>query len=325
MTSLSKILRQTQLYRSLLVRYVRYGNVRELVSSRFPFVRTEPPAPRVVAIEFTNACDLKCVYCDAQHPAQMRRRGFMTERTLRNALSQVSELGVQKLRIIGAGEATIHPRFSQLIRCVAGAAPVVSLTTNGQSLDQNKALALADSVDVVEFSVDSDCALTYERLRVGGRFSRLLGNLDLVRAVANQQKSRLVIHVRLMLRPSDYPHRARLVRFWRQHGDLVSTDLVKDYHGCVGDAFPVFDDSGSFRRCSSPFKHAGIHWNGDVPLCDASALRLGDPTGLVLGNIDAQPLAAIWGCQILRQYRTGHRRRDYGLATLCRGCGCIWK
>jgi molybdenum cofactor biosynthesis enzyme MoaA len=103
----------------------------------------------------------------------MRPRGFMSKGTFENAIAQIRKMPVQTIRIIGAGEATLHPNFVELVHVAKGAAPVVSLTTNGQVLSAEVCAAIAETLDLVEVSVDADNAAEYERLRKGANFQRL--------------------------------------------------------------------------------------------------------------------------------------------------------
>ncbi len=305
MISLSTLLRQRRLYQKRLSRYYKGGSVRALVRARFPYVFSDPMAPRTVAIELTNVCNLKCVYCDAQNPALMRKPGFMAEGTFKTAIDQIRALRVQNVRLIGAGEATLHPLFPKFLRRALGAAPVMSLTTNGQFLNDTTCGAIVDTLDVVEVSVDSDHAAAYQRVRLGADFRRLLTNLEQLRNTAARRSRSLLLNIRLMLRPSDQGRQCQLVEFWQKHGDIVSTQRLVDYFGVGGDLFPAERDFRVFRRCGSVFKLADINWNGDVPLCDSSALQLGNPSGLLLGNITSTQLGDLWRSDLLKQYPAG--------------------
>jgi MoaA/NifB/PqqE/SkfB family radical SAM enzyme len=247
----------------------------------------------------------------------------MSKGTFENAIAQIRQMPVQTLRIIGAGEATLHPNFVELVQVAKGAAPVVSLTTNGQVLSAEVCAAIAETLDLVEVSVDADNAGEYERLRKGANLQRLLDNLKRLRVAALGGR-RPIVRIRVMFRPTDCERQRDILAYWKQHGDVVSTQRLQDYFGARDDLFRPAVDPRHFRRCASIFKFAGINWNGDVPLCDASALQSGDATGLVLGNVNTTPLAAIWHGDVISRYREAHRRCDDAGAPLCRACPCSW-
>jgi hypothetical protein len=47
---------------------------------------------------------------------------------------------------------------------------------------------------------------------------------------------------------------------------------------------------------------------------------MGEPEGLVLGNVGEDTLAGMWNGPVMRQYRQGHRDRNESLIPICRGC-----
>src|SRR5947209_17502950 len=44
------------------------GDFIDTVKSRWPFRFPDPKYPRIVGLEFTNACNLRCPYCASQTP-----------------------------------------------------------------------------------------------------------------------------------------------------------------------------------------------------------------------------------------------------------------
>jgi radical SAM protein with 4Fe4S-binding SPASM domain len=312
------------MYGKLLSRYAARGGLGDWLRSRLPLFGSDPAVPRIVGVELTNACNLRCIYCDAQHPQVMRDRGFMDDRTLSTLLEQVRRMGVQTLRFIGAGEPTVHPRFVDFMARAKDAAPIVSVTTNGLLLNQTICTALTQFVDVVEISVDSDNPSVYERTRKGAKFSTLLGNVERLASATRARRSSTLVHVRVMVRPSDEPRAQEISEYWRSRSDVVTIQRIYDYYGLGGDMFPVAQGASTFRPCKSIFKMAGVNWNGDVPLCDSSALQLGCPAGLILGNVNQQALDDIWRCEIIRQVRQAHRERSYERAEVCRSCPGVW-
>ncbi len=313
---------RTRLNRRMFWNAVKGGHAADLISSHTrPFSEGRPPT--TVGIEFTNACQLRCPYCDAQHPRIRRASGLMSEATFENVRDQLRALRVRNIRVIGGGEATLHPSFAQWIRLLRPLAPFLAVATNGQRLTGEICGAMLQAVDVVEISVDSDHAAGYEQSRIGGRFEVLLSGLERLRRMKAELRSKTLLHIRLMLRPSDHPTRFQMMEFWSRFADTLSTQMLKDYFGAGGDLFAL-DRSLEVPRCVVPFKTIGVNWNGDVPLCHASAYQTGNPRGLLLGNVNCETLASMWRGSLIRQYRQGHRRRCPGLVPICRGCADAW-
>ncbi len=302
----------------MLQNFIRDGHAIDLLLSRAPRF-FDSPAPATVGVELTNICQLACPHCDAQHASIRGRSGFMSAETFSRLRGQLRDLKVRNLRLIGGGEPTLHPRFSEWVPGLRGLASFLSVTTNGQRLTPAICEAALSTLDMIEVSVASDHAAGFEQSRGGGDFDLLLANLSRLHLLRARMKSRTLIHIRIMLRPSDRPIEQRLVRFWGQYGDVISTQALQDYFADRGDIFPSARAPGH-PLCVLPFRALGVKWTGDVPLCRASSFQTGTPQGLVLGNVNTGTLASIWNGAMIQQYRAGHRSRRPELMPLCKSC-----
>jgi MoaA/NifB/PqqE/SkfB family radical SAM enzyme len=302
----------------MLARYLRDGWGAELVRSRLEHLYL-PSAPVTISVELTNVCQLRCPHCDAQHPSIRGQAGFMSSETFARLLLQLRELRVRNLRLIGGGEPLLHPKLSAWVPQLRGLASLISITTNGQRLTPEISAAALETLDIIEVSVASDHAAGFIRSRTGGDFEELLANLVRLRALRRQMRSRTLLHVRVMLRPSELPSTDRLLAFWSRYGDVVSTQRLQDYFTQDGDIF-VRGETEPYPPCVLPFRTLGVSWDGDVPLCRVSAFQAGSPQGVRVGNIHETTLAEIWRCMLLHEYREGHRRRDPALMPICHNC-----
>lgn len=306
------------MYLHLLGRYARYGSLPLAWQTLFPYSAVLRPVPRTVGLEFTNACNFRCGYCDGTNPALRRPVGLMAEETLARIARQIRGSGVQKIRVVGAGEPTIHPQFARFLEMLRPAAPVLAVVTNGHVQQPDRIEALARCADLVDVSVASDNPQGFAQNRTGGRLETVLKFLSRLRAL---RKGRFapMIHIRIMKRPSDEARIDQIRRFWRDQGEALSEQMLLDYFRRGADLFPVPHDSCHFERCAQLFTMLTIHWNGDAPLCTNSELQFG-PGGLVVGNILDDSLTALWRSGTLEAYRDAHRRLNTAAAPNCRGC-----
>jgi MoaA/NifB/PqqE/SkfB family radical SAM enzyme len=303
---------------TLLARYLRDGWGGQLLRLRTQQMYV-PSSPVTVGIELTNVCQLRCPHCDAQHPTIRGKAGYMSEETFARLVAQLREMHVRNLRVIGGGEPLLHPQFSAWVRQLRGLASLLTITTNGQRLTPEVTTAALEALDVIEVSVASDHAEGFQRSRTGGDFEELLENLVRLRAIRRQMRSRTLLHIRVMLRPSELPSLDRLLAFWSRYGDAVSTQRLQDYFDQDGDIF-VRGESEPYPPCVLPFRAMGVTWDGDVPLCRTSAFQTGKSHGLRMGNIHQSTLAEIWHSAAFRGYREAHVRRDPSGMPVCHRC-----
>jgi MoaA/NifB/PqqE/SkfB family radical SAM enzyme len=325
LNDIARLRERPQVYLRFLQRTISRGGFTDALRSRFPFRFSDPKFPRIVGLEFTNFCNLKCSYCAAQTPEVKGRVGFMNPDTFARVVTELRSFPVQTLRVIGGGEPTAHPRFAEYAAQLRGIARMTTLTTNGQYLSEPVAREAVRTFDVVEISVGGGSAAEFEENRTGASFQKLMDGVHLFRSLKAKQKSKTLLHIRIMLRASDKTRIDELRAFWGQFADTTSTQALVDR---VGGSIDVFIDrftNDQFHRCEYPFKVMGISWNGEIPLCSYIEERLKVSNGgLLLGNIKGNTLLEIWHGSIAQQYRNAHRCGDRSQAPLCIGCNDYW-
>src|SRR5262249_41598364 len=84
-----------------------------MLRSHFTWALAAPSRPAYATVELTNHCNLKCAYCTS--PLALRPRGFMSDDTLEILIAQIREYDIPRVRVLGDGEPTLHPRFDTMI------------------------------------------------------------------------------------------------------------------------------------------------------------------------------------------------------------------
>ena len=312
-----RIAHHLQLYMRLL--RVGLGRVplAQLIRTQFPFLLPDAKVPPLVALELTNICNLRCVYCPS--PLKLRPQGSMDEPTFARLIEQIHQASIPRVVIVGNGEPTLHPNFAAYTRRLRAIVPYLSLTSNWKKVDDS----LIDTVltlpfDVINISVDGVDAATYEATRIGGNFDQLRHNVERLWQRKQTLKSSTLIAIRVMLKPSEVDHERQVMTYWQAIADVVSPQFVLNFRGGLKDAYePVLNEQA---RCIMTLKTLDVHWDGNVPLCSYSDIQIGNPHGLLLGNIRENTLTELWNSPLMRQYRHGHRHRDPAMTPICKGC-----
>lgn len=290
-----------------------------MLRSHFTWLLPESPRPTSVTIEFTNYCNLQCPYCTS--PLGLRRRGFMSESTFARLLEQIQIFCIPRARIVGNGESTLHPGFAAMVKALAQSCRYLQMVTNGQRLTEEIAEAILSApVRLLEISVDSDNKEGYESSRKGGSFETLLANLARLKRMKRSLRAPTLLNIRAMIAPSQRARQQEILAFWRQYADSVMPQYLLNSSGVQSDVFGHFHGVGLIPRCTYPSRSIMVHWDGKVPLCEASRQQTGNPDGLVVGNIHESSLFEIWRSPVFQQYRNGHRTRNANLTPICKGC-----
>lgn len=326
---LNRILRNFNTYGRMSAHMLRHGiPLYDIARSQFPMLSKRPERPVLFTIEFTNLCNLRCVYCTSWRGT--REKGMMEETTFSKVADGIKKLGIHRVRVVGGGEPTLHPEFGRYIHELACSTDYLTILSNGQWKKPEDIIQdlIEAPVNLIEISVEGTTKEEYERSSTRASFDKLLANLRLLKEERNRTKSKSHINLRVMIRPSSKGNRSALRDFWKPYCDtMLFQRLVrfKDLEGedGVDDLFePVQNNTETYPKCSLPFKAMEVNWNGNVPLCCYSVTQYGPP-GFLLGNIKESNLPDLWNGDIMRTYRKAHRDMNEDLMPICKGCAAI--
>ena len=149
--------------------------------------------PLEVILDTTERCNLKCKMCYFSavdrlqflpFDRQLSRNGMMPLETFSRVAADLFPRA-RRVALGCAAEPLVHPKFIDVVR-EAGSYGVPDLwfPTNLLPLTPAKAEAICEAgVNTVGVSMDGTNAETYEAIRVGGKFDRLMRSLELLNEV----------------------------------------------------------------------------------------------------------------------------------------------
>ena len=143
-------------------------------------------------VSVTDRCDLRCVYCMAEHMRFLPKAEVLSLEELDRIASLFVSLGVRKLRLTGGeplvrkGVITLVERLSRHLQ--SGALDELTLTTNGTRL----ALFAADlarlGIRRVNVSMDTLKPELFARLTRGGDLGQVMAGIEAARAAGLEVK-----------------------------------------------------------------------------------------------------------------------------------------
>ena len=213
--------------------------------------------PLEVILDTTERCNLKCKMCYFSaverlqflpFDRQLSRNGMMPFETFSRVAADLFPRA-RKVALGCAAEPLVHPKFIDIVR-EAGSHGVPDLwfPTNLLPLTPAKAEAICEAgVNTVGVSMDGTSAETYEAIRVGGRFARLMRSLDLLNDVRRGAATRLrLIFVWMRTNRGDL---ADLPRFAEEVGasELDVRFVAPTAHVSAEDELLDDEDPGALR------------------------------------------------------------------------------
>ena len=137
---------------------------------------------RYLRVSVTDRCDLRCVYCMAEHMVFLPKAEVLTLEELDQIASTFVGLGVKKLRLTG-GEPLVRKGFMGLVENLSrhlksGALEELTLTTNGTRLAQFAKDLVRFGVKRINVSLDTLDPVLFKSLTRGGDLAQVVAGLD---------------------------------------------------------------------------------------------------------------------------------------------------
>lgn len=86
--------------------------------------------PAISTIEFTNACNFNCHYCQRINPEGIRKNGMLSVELVRRMIDRGDFDNTAYCEFQQNGEPTIHPKFNKLVKMIKEVVPFVGMSTN---------------------------------------------------------------------------------------------------------------------------------------------------------------------------------------------------
>lgn len=138
-------------------------------------------APLLLQLEVTNHCNLKCVMCprlsDTRYlEHQSGFEGTMTYETFRRLEPILPR--VTKCLLFGNGEPLMNPDLVAMLQTLARHRIDVCFNSNGTMMSERFSRTFVElGVGGITFSIDGATAPTYNAIRIGSDFDRVVGNI----------------------------------------------------------------------------------------------------------------------------------------------------
>jgi radical SAM protein with 4Fe4S-binding SPASM domain len=137
-----------------------------------------------IYVEASFLCNLECQMCPRL--LEGHREGLMPIERFQRLIPLFPYLDA--VTLTGYGEPLLHPRLPEYCEIISANGSNPRLSTNGTILSVEKGEALLDAgVDNLQVSIDAGTKDTYEMIRVGGKWERVLRNVTAFHELRNRK------------------------------------------------------------------------------------------------------------------------------------------
>lgn len=281
--------------------------------------------PRFLQVETTRLCNARCPFC----PVDVWDKSvpFMTEALFDKLVAEMAEHAdwIFRVTVQKAGEPLLD---RDIYRRVAALKAIgireVSMSTNASGLTERNARRLLEAgVDDVMLSIDSVLRESYQQLRVGLDYDRVLENIRGFFRLRDELRPGAVIRVRGVCFHDIHDPRQReellaWEAFWgplTREQDRVYMKRAHTWGNQVNWEDKLDNVGDVFHPCIMPFSTMQISSSGKLALCPQDFDNVFD-----LGSVAERSIAEVWRDAGLRHIRKLHASGGRNAIEMCRGC-----
>lgn len=270
-----------------------------------------PPSPAYMALEVTNACNLRCTHCHYRHGVNSygRDKGFMSQEVIDMAFAYAKENDISLLMNYD-GEPLMHPEFIDYLRQGEEMGLNTYFNTNATLLTPRKADELLSFYSGAVFvSMEGDKEW-FEKIRQPAKYDQVAAHLGYLIEQNAKRENPLKISISVSNLGQPLEERMGMLERWLPLVDAISFGEVNDEFGSIIST-PLTNISPSKRPlCSTPWQTLGICHNGDVVPCSIYIAK-STYKEVVMGNILEQPIGDIWTGERFQGFRQSHLDKGY--------------
>jgi len=260
-----------------------------------------------------------------------RKQGYMSEEIFKKVIDQAVGLGIENVGLYTTGESFLHPKIFEFISYVKDKGiKYVYITTNGIPLDKEKIQKIIDSgLDSIKFSIDAGTEETYEALRVGAKWKKLLENIRMLRKLRDSSGSALRIFASFLITNDNYND---LVQYKMVFKDLIDETLYsfvgnQGGHVDVNSMLPnklrenmdkIFLPREKWHPCSMLWNRFVVNYDGTLTIC-----CIDFDSELVYGDLNKETLKDAWNNPMIEKFRRIHKEGRFEELTQCYKCDYI--
>ena len=301
--------------------------------------------PSYVRAIVGNTCNLKCVMCPYHSPflKPTHTTDFFTGNKAMSwemMKKLAKECGEQRITILigSVEEPLLHPKIIDFVQlCRQQGVPRVHITTNGQLLDENRAIALLQAgLTSIDISIDAADPDTYLSVR-GANLHRVESNVINFLRLRDRLRIPCEVRTAFVRNQNVTPEEEQQFRDrWLTNADgvfVLNLAEYKEMNMRLSQTNEALQDSIEYYRqkaqgrwaCLFPFIEMAVLPDGRIYYCIETLFRLGfDKDIASLGDYNQQTLQEIWHGDLFTQLRRDLILNQLNNRAACKNCD-MWK
>lgn len=264
-------------------------------------------------IALNDTCNLRCKSCIQSIPVEKRTfkaaEGKISLDKFKELLEDGVKHGLCSVDLSINNEPLLVPDFADYVKAAKDAGVIdIMMISNANLLTEEKSRALIEAgITWISFSIDAITEETYNKLRIGGNYDRVVNNILRFLEIKKELNSPTPITKVNFVHSKVNDHELEsFKKFWENKVDLIAVQKLINSHMGHEDS-ENFDedlkveitDAVNTSFCVSTYQRLVIRNNGDIlPCCSFFS------NNLVVGNIYKDSIYELWNSKKFDKLRS---------------------
>jgi len=284
---------------------------------KFPKEKIVSNFPIYVLIEPVSTCNIRCTMC-FQIDKTFTKKPFMGTMDINFFKKIIDECytgGTKAITLASRGEPTLHPKLPEMLDYVSNKFLEVKLNTNATKLSEKLIRKILETnVNELVYSVDESDEKKYEKIRVGGKFKEVLGNIQNFKKIRDSEfpDNKTTTRISGVLVNENQDIKV-ITDFWKKYVDHVV--FVKEQNRW--DTYSNSPD-GVTSPCMYLWERMYVWFDGITNPCDVDY-----KSELTMGKLDYEKndIKKIWTSDFFQSMREKHLNGERQTIKPCDRCG----
>ncbi|MFH2136982.1 MAG: radical SAM protein [Candidatus Omnitrophota bacterium] len=280
--------------------------------------------PLMLVLEITNVCNYRCIHCPYPEISKHKdyKPKFMDWTVYQKIVDETAGFKDTIFRFVCDGEPMMHPDFLRMVEYVKvkNISPVC-VTTNGYFLSEYAAKKLIDcGCDIIEVSLDALYRESYDRVRAGGDFDRVVAQTKQLIKIRDTSAKDLKIMVSAIDQPLADGELEAFKQYWQEKADKVIIRKFTSIGGLVDSNVENEQSSQDGKRWPCPllWRRLFVNVDGYAEFCVDDWL---DES--IIGDLRRDDISSIWKSDFYQNLRNLHNSGCFEEVKKCAEC-CDW-
>lgn len=265
--------------------------------------------PTDILIETIARCNLECEMCPS--PNLNRPRGQMNPQLWKKIIDELADKSPETTvwpTIIGEPLLSGRQIFENIRYAKSAGIKNICLNSNFTLFNTHLVEPMFESgLDELIIGLDAITQSTYEKIRIGGDFKRVMNNIELLMGEAGKRNSSLKVTIQMVLQEDNWHEEQDFIDYWQEKALGVTLKLRHkiSWGGSVKHS-TVLDVKEDRIPCLWLLRQMSVLWNGLVPKCDS-------PNDVYHGDLNNQSVSEIWNGE-LKELRSRQLNSDFSMS-----------